>query len=68
MEITYIGQSILPSYDFYTLFSWLGATITAEGWNFEPSPRCHSAESKTNTVTPIILLMGKLFSMLPTSF
>ena len=34
---------------------------------FEPSPRCHSTESRTTIVIPITLLMGKLLSMLPTS-
>ena len=34
-----------------------------------PSPRCHSFETQTEThhSHPIILLMGKLFSVLPTS-
>lgn len=50
--------------------------LYAHGWElqllprdglFEPPPRCHSTESKTTIITPIILLTGKLFSMLPTS-
>lgn len=69
------NQEPVPAADFS--LSSLGSILPcAHGWElwllprdgiFEPSPRCHSADSKTTTVTPVSLLMGKLFPLPPTS-
>ena len=60
-----ISSCLMASSIFYTHGREL-QSLARDGI-FEPSPRCHSTESRTTIVIPITLLMGKLLSMLPTS-
>lgn len=60
-----ISSCFMASSIFYT-HGWELQSLPRYGI-FEPSPRCHSTESRTTIVIPITLLMGKLLSMLPTS-